>query len=155
VAEQGLRYADPAPFAPDISLGQALLAPTRLYVRSCLAAIRAGGVKALAHITGGGLLENIPRVLPGDLAARLDSSLWRLPPVFRWLSDTAAIAPAELARTFNCGLGMVAVVAPADADRIAAILRAEGETVTLVGRIVPRGEAAGCSVAGLGERWPD
>ena len=84
-----LDYAAPAPFANDKSLGEALLAPTRLYVRSCLAAVRAGAVKALAHITGGGLLENIPRVLPDTLQAELDVASWSLPPVFRWLADTA------------------------------------------------------------------
>ncbi len=129
--------------------------PTRRYVRSCLAAIRAGGVKALAHITGGGLTENIPRVLPDGLAARLDASRWQLPPVFAWLARTAGIAPAELARTFNCGIGMVAVVAPADADRIATVLREHGEAVTRIGTIGHRGDGEpGCTIAGLEENWP-
>jgi phosphoribosylformylglycinamidine cyclo-ligase len=155
VADEGLAYADAAPFAPDRSLGEALLTPTRLYVRSCLAAFRSGGVKALAHITGGGLVENIPRVIPETLAARLDAGAWTLPPVFRWLERAGRIAPAELARTFNCGIGMVAVVAESDAARIAAVLAEHGETVARIGRIVPRATGEpGCSVEGLGETWP-
>ncbi|HLY58908.1 MAG TPA: phosphoribosylformylglycinamidine cyclo-ligase, partial [Stellaceae bacterium] len=93
VRDAGLAYGDRAPFARESSLGEALLTPTRLYVRSCLAALRAGGLRALAHITGGGLVENIPRVLPDGLAARLDAASWTLPPVFRWLADTARIEP--------------------------------------------------------------
>jgi len=155
VSDAGLSYADPAPFAPEISLGEALLTPTRLYVTAALAAVRAGGVKALAHITGGGLTENIPRVLPSALAAVLDAGSWPLPPVFRWLEATAAIEPSELARTFNCGIGMVAVVAAEDADRLTAILAAAGETVYRVGHIAPRpAGAAGCHIDGLGNTWP-
>ncbi|HVJ55780.1 MAG TPA: phosphoribosylformylglycinamidine cyclo-ligase [Aliidongia sp.] len=156
VAQSGLEYKDAAPFANDKSLGEALLTPTRLYVKSCLAAVRAGGVKALAHITGGGLLENIPRVLPDGLAAELDAASWTLPPVFRWLQQSGGIASAELARTYNCGIGMIAVVAPGDADAIQRRLEQEGETVRRIGRIVPRsGDMAGCTVRGLDERWPD
>ncbi len=153
VAQSGLRYADPAPFANQLSLGEALLVPTRLYVRSCLEAVRAGGVKALAHITGGGLLENIPRVLPDGLAAELDASSWPLPPVFRWLQQEGGIAGAELARTYNCGLGMVAIVAAEDADRVTKILEAKGETVSRVGRITTRA-GEGCVIKGLEEPWP-
>jgi phosphoribosylformylglycinamidine cyclo-ligase len=150
-----LDYAAPAPFANDKSLGEALLAPTRLYVRSCLAAVRAGAVKALAHITGGGLLENIPRVLPAGLAAELDAAAWPLPPVFRWLQQHGNIAPTELARTFNCGIGMVAVVRPEAVAEATAIFEAEGETVRRIGRITRRAEGeAGCTVINLGEQWP-
>jgi phosphoribosylformylglycinamidine cyclo-ligase len=155
VALTGLDYADPAPFANDKSLGEALLAPTRLYVRSCLAAVRAGTVKALAHITGGGLLENIPRVLPEGLAAELDATAWPLPPVFRWLQQHGNIASAELARTFNCGIGMIAVTSPEAAEAAIRTLEAEGETVRRIGRIIRRAEgAAGCHVIHLGEQWP-
>jgi len=155
VGDTALRYADPAPFEPGKLLGEALLTPTRLYVNSALAAVRAGGVKALAHITGGGLTENIPRVLPSALAAVLDAASWPLPPVFRWLEAAAAIEPPELARTFNCGIGMVAVVAPEDADRLTAVLTASGETIYRIGHIAPRppGEA-GCHINGLGTTWP-
>ena len=155
VAASGLGYADPAPFANDLSLGEALLVPTRLYVRSCLAAVRAGTVEALAHITGGGLLENIPRVLPDGLAAELDAALWPLPPVFRWLQREGGIASAELARTFNCGIGMIAVTRPDAADRAIRLLAAEGETVYRIGRIVRREDGMpGCRVADLGAQWP-
>ncbi|MGB8842938.1 MAG: phosphoribosylformylglycinamidine cyclo-ligase [Aliidongia sp.] len=155
VGLNGLDYADPAPFANDQSLGEALLVPTRLYVRSCLAAIRAGGVKALAHITGGGLLENIPRVLPDGLAAELDATAWPLPPVFQWLQQHGNIASAELARTFNCGIGMIAVTSPDEAEATIRILEAGGETVRRIGRIIRRGaELPGCIVTNLGAQWP-
>jgi phosphoribosylformylglycinamidine cyclo-ligase len=136
VETAGLGYDDLAPFDPECSLGAALLTPTRLYVKSCLAAIAAGGVKALAHITGGGLLENVPRVLPPGTAAEIDAAAWRLPPVFRWLMTAERIAPAEMARTFNCGIGMVAVVSPDSEVKLKHILEGHGETVQRIGRIV-------------------
>lgn len=138
VETAGLDYAKPAPFDPGKSLAEALLAPTRLYVRSCRAAIKAGGVNALAHITGGGLIDNIPRVLPATLAAELDAKRWELPPVFRWLAETAQIARSEMARTFNCGIGMVAVTAPDAVSTITRILTEAGERVLPIGRIVKR-----------------
>jgi phosphoribosylformylglycinamidine cyclo-ligase len=131
-----------------------LLAPTRIYVRSCLAATRGRRVKALAHITGGGLYENIPRVLPRRLAAVLDARSWPRPPVFGWLQRAGGIADAEMARTFNCGIGMMAVVAPEAADAVAAELDAAGETVFTIGRIVERrGDMAGGVVEGMAESW--
>jgi phosphoribosylformylglycinamidine cyclo-ligase len=133
----GLGWDAPSPFGGG-TLGEALLAPTRLYVRPALAAIRAGGVHGLAHITGGGLTENPPRVLPEGLACEIDLSAWQLPPVFRWLAATANIAEAELLKTFNCGIGMILVVAEDRADAQSALLEAEGETVTRLGRIVPQ-----------------
>jgi phosphoribosylformylglycinamidine cyclo-ligase len=143
VAEAGLGYDAPAPFAPETSLAEALLAPTRLYVAGCRAALKSGGIKAFAHITGGGLLENIPRVLPGTLAAEIDARSWGLPSIFRWLAEAGKIARGEMARTFNCGIGMVAVVAPESADAVSAALVGAGERVHRIGRIVPRptGEA--------------
>ena len=149
----GLAYADPAPFAPTQSLAEALLVPTRLDVRSCLAAVRAGGIKALAHITGGGLIENIPRVLPGGLTAALDAERWALPPVFRWLAATAGIAPEEMARTFNCGIGMVAVTASEDAEDVAQRLREYGETVSIIGEIVPHDGPRQSLVRNMEEQW--
>ncbi|MBP6737914.1 MAG: phosphoribosylformylglycinamidine cyclo-ligase, partial [Rhodobacteraceae bacterium] len=131
----GLGWDADCPFGEG-SLGTALLAPTRLYVKQCLAAVRAGGVHALAHITGGGLTENPPRVLPEGLACEIDLSSWELPPVFRWLASTANMAEAELLKTFNCGIGMIAVVAADRADEIAALLTAQGESVTRLGRVV-------------------
>jgi len=154
VEASGLALTAPAPFARDRSLGEALLAPTRLYVRSCLAAARTAKVKALAHITGGGLVENVPRVLPPALAAAFDAKAWPLPPVFRWLMATGGVAYAEMARVFNCGLGMIAVVAPADADAVAATLAAAGEQVHQVGRVTARAEGApACSVTGMESAW--
>lgn len=135
VEMSGLGWGAAAPFAQG-SLGAALLAPTRLYVRSTLAALRSGGVHALAHITGGGLTENPPRVIPDGLACEIDLSSWVLPPVFRWLAQTAAMSEAELLKTFNCGIGMIAVVAPERAEALEALLTAEGEIVTRIGRVV-------------------
>ena len=136
VAQSGLGWDAPSPFGPG-TLGEALLAPTRIYVRPLLDAIAAGGVHGLAHITGGGLTENTPRMLPDGLGAGIDLGAWDLPPVFRWLRTEAGIAPAEMLKTFNCGVGLVLAVAPDRAGDIAALLAAAGETVTTIGRIVP------------------
>jgi phosphoribosylformylglycinamidine cyclo-ligase len=132
----GLGWDAPAPFAED-TLGAALLAPTRLYVKQALGAIRAGGVHALAHITGGGITENPPRVVPDGLACEIDLSAWTLPPVFRWLATTAGMSEAELLKTFNCGVGMMLVVDAARADEITALLAGMGESVFRIGTIVP------------------
>lgn len=148
VEASGLSFEDEAPFAPGTSLGRALLEPTRIYVRALLAALRAGdgageGIKALAHITGGGFPDNIPRVLPDTLAARVDLSAIAPPPVFSWLAAAGGVAQAEMLRTFNCGIGMVVVVAPDRAAAVAAILEGAGERVVRLGAIVPRGDDAG------------
>jgi phosphoribosylformylglycinamidine cyclo-ligase len=134
VEMSGLSWGDAAPFG-DASLGEELLAPTRLYVKQTLAAVRAGGVHGLAHITGGGLTENLPRVLPEGLGADIDLSAWELPAVFRWLAETAGMAESELLKTFNSGIGMIVVVAADRADAIAEVLTAEGETVTKIGTV--------------------
>ena len=131
----GLGWDAPSPFS-DGTLGEALLTPTRLYVRQALAAIRAGGVHVLAHITGGGLTENPPRVLPDGLACEIDLGAWQLPPVFRWLATTANMSEPELLKTFNCGIGMILVVAEDRAKDLTQLLEAEGETVTRLGRVV-------------------
>ena len=132
----GLGWDAASPFSEG-ALGEALLAPTRLYVKQALAAIRAGGVHGLAHITGGGLTENPPRVLPEGLACAIDLNAWTLPPVFRWLATTANMTQAELLKTFNCGIGMILVVAPDRAEAIAALLAEMGETVLTLGHVVP------------------
>ena len=132
----GLGWEAPAPFA-DGALGEALLVPTRLYVKPALAAVRAGGVHALAHITGGGLTENLPRVLPEGLGAEINLGAWMLPPVFRWLAGTAGMAEAELLKTFNCGIGMIAVVAQERAEALTALLSGLGETVVPLGHVTP------------------
>jgi phosphoribosylformylglycinamidine cyclo-ligase len=152
VSVSGLDYGARAPFDAAKSLGEALLAPTRIYVKSCLAAIRAGGVKALAHITGGGLLENIPRVLPKDLVCEIDGASWQQPPVFGWLRKTAGIDAQEMARTFNCGIGMVMVVAPDRVDAVRGILEGAGEQVAAIGTIRPRAaDGPGCRVTNTGQ----
>jgi phosphoribosylformylglycinamidine cyclo-ligase len=136
VERAGRGWADPSPFGGG-SLGEALLAPTRIYVRPALAAHRTGGLHALAHVTGGGLTENLPRVLPDGLGAEIDLDAWTLPPVFAWLRETAGIANPEMLKTFNCGIGMVAVVAPARAVALAETLAAAGEPVREIGRVIP------------------
>jgi len=142
VEMSGLHWDAPCPFAPGVTLGEAMLAPTRIYVRSCLAAIReSGGVKALAHITGGGFTENIPRVLPEGLAVHVDLARVPVAPVFKWLAGTGGIAESDMLRTFNCGVGMIAVVEPAKADAVAAVLTREGESVTRLGEVVARADA--------------
>ncbi len=134
VARTGLSWDAPAPFAED-RLGTALLAPTRLYVKPALAAIRAGGVHALAHITGGGLTENLPRVLPEGKGAEINLGAWTLPPVFRWLAAEGAIAEAEMLKTFNAGIGMVLVVAPDQSEALTALLSDAGERVHQLGQV--------------------
>jgi phosphoribosylformylglycinamidine cyclo-ligase len=138
VESSGLAFDAPAPFSPVMTLGGALLAPTKLYVRSCLRAIReTGAVKALAHITGGGFTDNIPRVLPKHLGVGID--LPRLPvlPVFKWLAEQGNVAELELLRTFNCGIGMIAVVEPGAVEAVTRVLIDAGESVTMLGKVVP------------------
>ena len=140
VARSGLRWNDEAPFAAGRPLGHALLTPTRIYVRQVLETIRKSkAVKALAHITGGGLTENIPRVLPAGLAAEIDLGAVPLPPVFAWLQSEGAIDREEMLRTFNCGVGMVLVTAPKDVERVLAQL---GDDTVVIGALVPRGDGA-------------
>lgn len=135
VDHAGLKWDDAAPFADGATVGEALLAPTRLYVTQVLAAIRAGGVHALAHITGGGLTENLPRVLPDDLGADIDLNAWDLPPVFKWMQETGNIAEPEMLKTFNCGVGMVLSVSADRADALTALLADAGETVYRLGTV--------------------
>jgi phosphoribosylformylglycinamidine cyclo-ligase len=126
-----------------VALADAVMAPTRIYVKSLLALIGSlggEGVKGMAHITGGGLTENIPRVLPEAVTALIDSASWTLPPLFQWLQREGQVATAEMHRVFNCGIGMVVIVAEADAVRAAEQLRASGETVFRIGRIERRAE---------------
>ena len=115
VAKNDLKYSDPANFGENkLTLGEALLAPTKIYVKSLLPILRSGKVKAFAHITGGGLLENIPRVLPKDLAVELDATAWPIPPVFGWIAGAGGVNETEMLRTFNCGLGGILIVSPSD-----------------------------------------
>jgi len=143
VAVSGLPLETAAPFAPERTLGEALLTPTRIYVKPMLEAIRgAGGLKAMAHITGGGFVDNIPRVLPDGLAAEIDLGAFRLPAVFEWLMRTGGVAQAEMLRTFNCGVGMVVVADATRADDVAGSLARSGETVFRLGQLVPRRNSA-------------
>ncbi len=154
VAEvEGLKFGDPAPFDTSRSLGEALLDPTRIYVKSCLAAIKKSEVKALAHITGGGLIENIPRVLPEGLGVDLYAKSWDLPAVFPWLAKAGGIQPREMARTFNCGIGMVIIASPDHAADIQEILREHGEEVTPIGEVVERPDGDAVIVHDIEEAW--
>jgi phosphoribosylformylglycinamidine cyclo-ligase len=153
VEVEGLKFDAPAPFDASRSLGEALLEPTRIYVKSCLAAIKSGNVKALAHITGGGLIENIPRVLAGNLSVDLYAKSWDLPPVFSWLAKAGGIARPEMARTFNCGIGMVLIASPDHAADIQAALQEHGETVTPIGEVVERSEGETVVVHDIEDAW--
>src|SRR6185369_6989751 len=137
VAKSGLSWTTPAPFAPGQSLGEAILTPTRIYVKSCLAAIReTKAVKGLAHITGGGFPDNIPRVLPKGLGARIDLSRVPVLPVFKWLADVGGIAQNEMARTFNCGIGMIVIASAKDAATVADAFTRAGEKTVMLGTVV-------------------
>ena len=138
VAASGLAYDAQAPFAPVMTLGGVLLTPTKLYVRSCLRAIReTGAVKALAHITGGGFTDNIPRVLPKHLGVGIDLAPMPVLPVFKWLAEQGNVAESELLRTFNCGIGMIVVVAADAVEAVSRIFEDAGEGVTLLGKVIP------------------
>jgi phosphoribosylformylglycinamidine cyclo-ligase len=154
VEQSGLSYGRPAPFEPGKSFGEALLTPTRIYVRQCLEGLKTGAVKGLAHITGGGIVENLPRVLPKGVVAEIDASLWDLPPVFRWAMQEANLPPHEMCRTFNCGIGMIAVV---DGRRVAEATKAlanHGDKVQEIGWIAEaRTGKPATTVAGAPGTW--
>jgi phosphoribosylformylglycinamidine cyclo-ligase len=139
VDKSGLKLTDAAPFAKGKTVAEALLTPTRIYVKSLLKVIRKGkSVKALAHITGGGFTENIPRVLPKGTIAQIDLNSFTLPPVFKWLQAEGGVAETEMLRTFNCGIGMIVVVAAKDAKVTTAALKRSGEKVVTLGVIAKR-----------------
>jgi phosphoribosylformylglycinamidine cyclo-ligase len=142
VSDAGVSYDAQAPFDASRTLGEALLAPTRLYIKSGLAAIRGGGVKGFAHITGGGITENLPRALPEGLDAQIDLSTWTPPAVFGWLAKSAGIEEREMLRTFNCGMGMIAIVAAEKADDVVTAFNGNGERATKIGVLVA-GEGEG------------
>lgn len=154
LAAAQLDLGAPAPFAAGQSIAEALLAPTRIYVKPLLAAHRAGLVKAAAHITGGGLPGNLPRVLPAGVLAALDARTWTVPPVFAWLAQAGGIAADEMLRVFNCGIGMVVVVAADQAEAAEALFRAAGETVSRIGVLEAAEGPAAVRVDHLGPRWP-
>ncbi len=150
-ADKGWKMDRPALFDPDRLLIDHLIEPTRIYVKSLLPLIRSGRIHALAHITGGGLLENVPRVLPDDLHARIDAGAWEQPRLMAFLQAQGHIEPAEMARTFNCGIGMVLAVSADEAAGVQADLTAAGETVHVIGAIEPG--PRGCTVQGAAEVW--
>eukprot|EP00128_Syssomonas_multiformis_P013382 Colp12_sorted_trinity150504_noHs@15541 len=140
----GLDYNMPCPFEHqgNLTLGRALLTPTKIYIRALLPEVKNQTIKGMAHITGGGFIDNIPRVLPDNVQAVIDGSSWPLPPVFQWLQKLGGIAPIELARTFNCGIGMVLIVEASKADAVMAGLKARGEPVFRIGHLAARAEGA-------------
>jgi phosphoribosylformylglycinamidine cyclo-ligase len=157
VEREGLAWNATSPFATGCTVGEALLVPTRIYVRPLLAALRAtdgggpgGAIKGLSHITGGGLTENIPRVMPRGLAAHIDLASLRAPPVFGWLQRAGNLDDAEMLRTFNCGIGMVVIAEERRADAVLAALQAAGEAPVAVGSVEP-GRGVKSSAKGKGE----
>ncbi len=140
VTDSGLDYSDPCPFDETKDFGTALLAPTKIYVKSTLAALKTGHIRAISHITGGGFVENIPRILQQNVSAHVEASGWSLPPVFDWLREAGNLAPLEMARTFNCGIGLVLVVSADGAEDVRKIFEQMGETVYSLGRVVERSE---------------
>lgn len=150
-ADKGWKLDRPALFDQETILLDALMAPTRIYVKSLLPLLRDGAINGLAHITGGGLLENIPRVLPDGCHAHVDADAWAQPRLMAFLQAQGNIEPEEMARTFNCGIGMVAVVSADKADAVAQALEAAGETVYRIGAI--EAGQRGCTVAGSAETW--
>lgn len=134
----GLKFDSDAPFAPGRTLGEALLEPTRIYVKSLMPLVRAGTIKGLAHITGGGITENTPRMLPDHLSFVVDYDSFERPAVFRWLEQAGGIAETEMRRTFNCGIGMIAAVAAEDADAVLSALREAGETASIIGHLTAK-----------------
>ena len=135
ISDNGLTYEDDSPFS-DKKMADELLIPTKIYVKSLLAAIRSGGVNGLSHITGGGFTENIPRVLPDDLAVTIDMNSWEMPDIFKWVQSAGDIPVLEMLRTFNCGVGMVVIVSADQAEILQNILKEQGETVYTLGQVV-------------------
>jgi len=153
VSVAGLKYDEPAPFDPERRLGDALLTPTRIYIKPCLALVRAGLAHGFAHITGGGLLENIPRVLPEDLAVELDAKSLPLPDMMTWLASAGGIAAEEMARTFNCGVGMIAIVSAENEEKALEILIDQGETPRVLGHLTQRGDGEQVRLDNAAEIW--
>ena len=135
VERSGLAWDAPAPFAPGTRLGQALMAPTRIYIKTVLPLIKAGLIEGGAHITGGGMIENPPRAVAEGLEPVFDWDAWPLPPVFAWLQQVGGISDHELRRTFNCGVGFILIVKPANAEPVLAALLNAGETAFVCGQL--------------------
>ena len=150
----GVSYHDQCTFDPSKTFAEALLEPTKIYVKSCLAVLEKKYIKGLCHITGGGFVENIPRILPDDITVDVDASLWTLPPVFDWLRAVGNITPIEMAKTFNCGIGMAVIVSADNVDETIKIFQKNGETVYNIGKVRKRetGESA-TTVTGKSGSW--
>lgn len=153
VERAGLGWSDNAPFDPSQSLSEAFLTPTRMYVKSCLAAIDSGGVKALAHITGGGLSENLPRVLPEDTVVRLDASCWPGLPVFKWLKEQGNIEESEMFRAFNTSIGMAIIVQADCVDGVTRALSDAGEAVYQIGAIEAHSDGSQVIIENGEQQW--
>ncbi|WP_298720761.1 phosphoribosylformylglycinamidine cyclo-ligase [uncultured Ferrovibrio sp.] len=156
IADNGLSFESPAPFDTAKPLAEILMVPTRIYVKSCMPLVRDGRIKAMAHITGGGLVDNVPRVLPDGTKAVIDAKSWTMPPVFKWLKAAGRISDAEMARAFNCGIGLVVAVAADQADAVHSALQAAGETVSRIGRIEALADKSAepvTEVVNMAEAW--
>jgi phosphoribosylaminoimidazole synthetase len=153
VEQSGVSYHDTAPWDATTTIGTSLLVPTKIYCKSFLAAHKQGFIKAASHITGGGFLENIPRMLPSNLCAHVDASKWKVPSVFHWLAKTGNIAPNELVKTFNMGIGMVLIVSAWNKDAAMAVLSEHREDVYEIGRLVCRDEGSAQCVVTNTEGW--
>ena len=163
VQDSGANYADPAPFADGKTLGEALLEPTRIYVKPVLEAIKklseTGGsdsqkIRGMAHITGGGLTENLPRILPQGLGVKLDANSWALPAVFQWLGKTGAVSAFDMAQTFNCGIGLAIICHEGDVDAVSGALTDQGEAPVVIGRVCAYdGEGQAVQIDNLDEAW--
>ncbi|KAF4618390.1 hypothetical protein G7Y89_g14913 [Cudoniella acicularis] len=150
IAREGLSYTDPAPWDNSTSTGLSLLTPTRIYVRSLLKVTNKKLIKGLSHITGGGLSENVPRMLPSHLAAEIDVATWQLPPVFQWLKKAGNVTATEMSRAFNTGVGMVVAVSKENVQQVISELETSGEKVYTIGKLIPRAEfGKGCVLLNL------
>ena len=146
----GLSLTDPAPFAPNRSMAEVLLDPTRIYVKSVLAALKTGGVHGLCHITGGGFYENLPRSCGDDLSCHMEEGTWLVPPIFDWLQQAGGISQEEMYRVFNCGIGMVLFADPAQEEAVRAALETAGEQVFRIGQVAERGDGPAVVVNPVG-----
>lgn len=153
VEDTGLKYDDPAPFDSSKSLGEALLTPTRIYIKPCLALVKADLAHGFAHITGGGLLENIPRVLPKGLAVDLNADALPLPPIMTWLGEAGGMSAVEMARTFNCGIGMTVIVSAENEQAAMNVLSENGEQPRRLGTISEQGDGESVRISQLTESW--
>lgn len=136
ISMSGLDYSSTCPWDSSVTLGKALLAPTKIYVKTLLPVIRKGLLKGLSHVTGGGFLENIPRILPTGTGCYVDAGAWELPAVFKWLMKEGRVQPLEMARTFNNGIGMILIVSPDNMDEVIQVIQASGEQACRIGEVV-------------------